>query len=401
MNDYFQIHHGDCFDVLKTIPDNSIDAVVTDPPYGIRFMGKAWDGADIEQKVNKRRSQAFNDPSCTRNGGHNSIAAEAGKYDMSLKGLKAFEEWTALWAKEVLRVLKPGGHLISFAAPRSYHRMTSGIEDAGFEIRDQIQWIFGSGFPKSHNLSGKFKGWGTALKPAHEPICLARKPLPSNVATNMDLHGVGAINIDECRVGDEIRYAAYTSFSACSNNQLGAPGTAEARRGTQGEAKEYIGRWPANLVHDGSDEVLAYFPNTKSGQPSGTKAGNNNNVYNQYAGGIPVSGYGDAGSAARFFYCAKASKKDRGENNRHPTVKPTDLMRYVIRLVTPKGGVVLDPFTGSGSTGKAAILEGFKFIGIECESESVLTARERCDLALQEFLEVLPKPRLYMLGELV
>ncbi|MEG2269205.1 MAG: site-specific DNA-methyltransferase, partial [Acinetobacter sp.] len=274
---------------------------------------------------------------------------------------------------EVLRVLKPGGHLVSFAAPRSYHRMCSGIEDAGFEIRDQIQWVFGSGFPKSHNLSGKFKGWGTALKPAYEPICLARKPLISTVANNVATHGTGAINIDDSRI-------------------LSGTNT--------------LGRWPANLIHDGSNEVRIVFPES-NGQQGNLKKQNKtrqspNGIFSGMRPALDHPKRIDTDkSASRFFYCAKASRNDRGENNKHPTVKPTDLMRYLCRLVTPNGGVVLDPFTGSGSTGKAAIIEGFKFIGIERESKSILTATERCELAARELHKVsLARPR-YLLGELV
>ncbi|WP_335953716.1 DNA-methyltransferase [Acinetobacter higginsii] len=417
MKDSFQIIHGDCFEVLKTVPDNSIDAVVTDPPYGIRFMGEAWDGEDIEKKVEKRRSQACNDSTCTKKGGHNSIAAEAGKYDFSLKGLKAFEEWTHLWAAEVLRVLKPGGHLVSFSAPRSYHRMVSGIEDAGFEIRDQIQWIFGSGFPKSHNLTGKFKGWGTGLKPGYEPICLARKPFKGSVADNMNIHSVGAINIDECRVHtfDGIRSSANNNIKGGSFN---SDNSMKQRESVY--VQNELGRWPANLIHDGSDEVLNAFPEA-SGAQSDVKNQHKcrqspNGIFNGMRPAIdrPARIELDK-SAARFFYCPKASRTDRNEGlgeippqfkhgstlrdaenlterkgNFHPTVKPTDIMRYLCRLVTPKGGTVLDPFTGSGSTGKAAILEGLKFYGIEREDKYIPIANARCTHALNTLVDKKP-----------
>lgn len=317
---------GDCLEVLRTLPDNSVDSVVTDPPYGLSFMGKKWD------------------------------------YDVPS---------VEIWA-ECLRVLKPGGHLLAFAGTRTQHRMAVRIEDAGFEIRDMIAWVYGSGFPKSRNLKDEWQGWGTALKPALEPITVARKPLVGTVAANVLQHGTGALNIDGCRVGNEVRHAAYTSFAACHGNRLGAPGTAEARRGTQDEVKEYVGRWPANLIHDGSEPADLL------------------------------------GEAARFFYCAKASKRDRDEGlegfepnktndgrkvdadnafqrgatlraNTHPTVKPTDLMRYLCRLVTPPNGTVLDPFMGSGSTGKAAKLEGFQFIGIEREAEYLEIAKARIE----------------------
>ncbi|WP_422766324.1 DNA methyltransferase, partial [Pseudomonas aeruginosa] len=180
-------------------PDNSFDSVVTDPPYGIRFMGKAWDGADIEARAARRAEMPSHAPDAGPNGGHRSVAAEAGKYDLTPKGMLAFQAFTLEWAAECLRVLRPGGHLLSFASPRTYHHMAVGIEMAGFEIRDQIMWVFGSGFPKSHNLSGEFEGWGTALKPGHEPICMARKPLVGTVAANVLAHGTGALNIDACR----------------------------------------------------------------------------------------------------------------------------------------------------------------------------------------------------------
>ncbi|WP_235507321.1 site-specific DNA-methyltransferase [Acidovorax sp. Leaf78] len=349
------------------MPDNTVDSVVCDPPYGLSFMGKRWD------------------------------------YDVPS---------VDVWA-ECLRVLKPGGHLLAFAGTRTQHRMAVRIEDAGFEIRDMIAWVYGSGFPKSHNGD-----WGgTALKPALEPITLARKPLNGTVAENWGAYGTGALNIAACRVGDEARTAAFTSFAACSNNALGAPGTAAARRGTQGDAQEYVGRWPANLVHDGSDEVLEAFP-AAPGQlvaaSTSTTPRDNQNVYGAMQRGRgeePSAASANGGavgfkmkpgmrrdattSAARFFYCAKASREDRNEGlesfaapavrtdatmgdreraysaarngNHHPTVKPTTLMAYLVRLVTPAGGVVLDPFMGSGSTGKAALPEGFQFIGIERE----------------------------------
>jgi site-specific DNA-methyltransferase (adenine-specific) len=380
------IHHGNCLEVLRTLPDNSVDAVVTDPPYGLSFMGKRWD------------------------------------YDVP-----SVEVWA-----ECLRVLKPGGHLLAFAGTRTQHRMAVRIEDAGFEIRDMIAWVYASGFPKSldvskaidkaagaereivgrakgagtkdpdsfgngHNVeyditapatpaAQQWSGWGTALKPALEPITVARKPLIGTVAENVLTHGAGAINVDGCRVGSE-------TIEQHRNPQK----TWREREGRTDipDSADYSvtttqGRWPANLIHDGSDEVMGMFPKSASGT---SENDNENN-----------------GSAARFFYCAKASKRDRDEglegfdlqapihgradqtgNNRslhvsgsktprantHPTVKPTDLMRYLCRLVTPPGGVVLDPFTGSGSTGKAAILEGFQFIGIEREAEYVEIAKAR------------------------
>jgi DNA modification methylase len=404
MESRYQLHHGDCLEVLKTLPDCSIDAVVTDPPYGLSFMGKRWD------------------------------------YDVP-----AVEVW-----QECLRVLRPGGHLLSFAGTRTQHRMAVRIEDAGFEIRDLIAWVYGSGFPKSLDISKaidkeaglerekipvgdpvkrmipgadqdktgswikdngreyqpgveipateaakQWQGWGTALKPAFEPVTMARKPFASTVAANVLEHGTGGLNVDGCRVGTEV-------VKTCGGKKGGVAYGDWAKAINE----THIGRWPANFIHDGSEEVVALFPETTSGRPAGIKAGNNNNVFGQFSGGVPVTGFGDSGSAARFFYTAKASKADRdagceamsikdvhrygswiGEGvdpnaparnrNHHPTVKPTDLMRYLCRLVTPPGGIVLDPFTGSGSTGKAAILEGFRFIGIEREAEYIEIARAR------------------------
>ena len=337
--------NSDCIEAMKAMPDNSVDSIVTDPPYELGFMGKSWDASGI----------AFN-----------------------------VEVW-----REALRVLKPGGHLIAFSGSRTYHRMAVAIEDAGFEIRDQIMWVYGSGFPKSHNIekainkidgvefiekpasgvgfmnaegaggynttinqleqvgdsserAADWQGWGTALKPAHEPMVLARKPLIGTVANNVLTHGTGGLNIDGSRVGD-------------------------------------AGRFPANFIHDGSDEVAELL-----------------------------------GEPARFFYCAKASKRDRNEGlddsyakqmdesrkagskggnnprnrganeriNHHPTVKPTTLMQYLVRLVTPPNGTVLDPFMGSGSTGKACAYEGFDFIGIDQSAEYVEIAKARIDFAL-------------------
>lgn len=317
-----KLHHGDCLSILRSMPDNSVDSIVTDPPYGLSFMGKKWD------------------------------------YDVPD---------VELWA-ECLRVLKPGGHLLAFAGARTQHRMCCRIEDAGFEIRDMIAWVYGSGFPKSHNLKGCLTGWGTALKPALEPITVARKPFKGTVAANVLEHGTGALNIDECRINCDdslVRPSVSRDNRVAYGKGLGA-----------GVQIEPFGRWPANLIHDGSDEVVALFPVTTPSRASMRGAGLAGPDGKIYGKGNPdfntLRGVNDSGgSAARFFYCAKASKKDRGNGNNHPTVKPTDLMRYLCRLVTPPGGVVLDPFMGSGSTGKAAVLEGFQFIGIERESEYV------------------------------
>lgn len=399
-----QLMQGDCLELMRDIPDWSVDAIICDPPYGLSFMGKKWD------------------------------------YDVPS---------VEIWA-ECLRVLKPGGHLLAFAGTRTQHRMAVRIEDAGFEIRDMIAWVYGSGFPKSLDVSkaidGKlttgrsdsialrevnetrpgeatvrtqsqnghagfvgsgsvgpsvkrdtpatdaarqWQGWGTALKPALEPITVARKPLTGTVASNVLAHGTGALNIDGCRVGMSTADAAYITERIGGFNATKSIGGNGAYSGgeTMDRSAAYDaskGRWPANLIHDGSDEVLEQFPVTTSG--GGPKPGTPRTKANTY-GEPTVSeahAYGsNTGSAARFFYCAKASKKDRGEGNIHPTVKPTDLMAYLCRLVTPLGGTVLDPFMGSGSTGKAAVREGFNFIGIERDPEYFRIASERIAKASQ------------------
>ncbi|MGE8045186.1 DNA-methyltransferase [Pseudomonas monteilii] len=407
----YTLHLGDCIETLRAMPDNSIDSVVTDPPYGIRFMGKSWDGADIEARASYRASMPSHAAACGPNGGHRSVAAEAGKYDLTPAGMIAFQAFTFEWACECLRVLKPGGHLLSFAAARTYHHMAVGIEMAGFEIRDQIMWVFGSGFPKSHNLKGEHEGWGTALKPAHEPICMARKPLAGTVAANVLAHGTGALNIEGCRVeptGESRQRAGEVSQQ---RRYTDAGGTNfAAKPGIRGG--DPSGRWPANLIHDGSAEVVAMFPaEAGAAAPVRARGGDKfRSTYGAFAGSIDEAGstfHNDDGSAARFFYCAKTSRKDRNEGlltgdqkavctnatmrqvedadwparngNHHPTVKPTDLMAYLCRLVTPAGGLVLDPFMGSGSTGKAAMREGFHFIGCELDPEYLAITKARIE----------------------
>lgn len=341
----WKLHHGDCLEVMRSMPDASVHSVVTDPPYGLAFMGKKWD------------------------------------YDVPM---------VEFWA-ECLRVLKPGGHLLAFAGTRTQHRMCCRIEDAGFEIRDMIAWVYAQGFPKSHNLDGQWQGWGTALKPALEPVTVARKPLDGTVAANVIEHGCGAINIEACRIptNGETPTGSGSDAGWC----ISTPG------GNGGNVTPPSGRWPANLIHDGSDEVVRGFPHSGNGKGTPTIAKRQRNkgwCKSSPGGGVDgIDNYGDSGSAARFFYSPKASKADRedgldgfdmrpNKRNTHPTVKPTDLMRYLCRLVTPPGGIVLDPFMGSGSTGKAAVLEGFRFIGIEREVEYVAIAKARLEHAEQE-----------------
>jgi site-specific DNA-methyltransferase (adenine-specific) len=453
----FFLHQGDCIDVMVAMPDASVDAIVTDPPYELGFMGKQWDSTGIANSVD-------------------------------------------MWA-ECLRILRPGGHLLAFGGTRTSHRMVSAIEDAGFEIRDQIMWVYGSGFPKSLNVgkaidksagagretigrdakraakqtskrgteaygdfagsSGditapatdaakQWDGWGTALKPAHEPICVARKPLGSwvwiggdtdpthvhavipgpvtskhrlcaclakqvwqsnTVAENVLAHGTGAINIDGCRVnpGAHVPGGGGLKGGASSRHEGWQRPAHPTNEATQPHTS---GRWPANIIHDGSDDVLDCFPQTSVGTFAGKR--NYPKTKNSF-GEFEIrdeEGYpGSYGSAARYFYCAKASRKDRNEGldemekvtrnrddyrreintssgklrgdvpraNAHPTVKPTELMTYLCRLVTPPGGTVLDPFAGSGSTGKAAIREGFDFIGIEQSTEYFEIAQRRIE----------------------
>jgi DNA modification methylase len=324
-----RIEHGDCREVIKTLADASVDSCVCDPPYELGFMGRAWDRSGVANDV-------------------------------------------GLWS-EVLRVLKPGAHLIAFSGTRTYHRMACAIEDAGFEIRDQLQWLYGSGFPKSHNAGN---GWGTALKPANEPICLARKPLSGTVAQTVLEHGTGAINIDGCRVGTESTIVARSGPSAELGYMRG--GSRPAETGSEN------GRWPANVLHDGSEEVLeafAAYGELKSGAGAvkrATAAGHQANAYGKEsrAIGTPMISHADSGSAARFFYSAKADAEDR-LGSKHPTVKPVDLMAYLCRLVTPPGGLVLDPFAGSGTTGMACLREGFNCILIEREAEYIADINRR------------------------
>jgi DNA modification methylase len=396
---------GSCLERLKDLPDASIDSIVTDPPYELGFMGKSWDASGIAYNVE-------------------------------------------LW-RECLRVLKPGGHLLAFGGTRTYHRMAVAIEDAGFEIRDSIHWVYGSGFPKSLDVSkaidkaagvegavvgekrfGKtstgqgagwnanavaetgrqdvrapateaakqWQGWGTALKPAHEPIVLARKPLTGTVAQNVQEHGTGAINIDASRVPGEVPSVPMGEWS-----RSGTTGATSQRSGEMSEPHT-AGRWPANIIFDeaAGAELDEQSGTSKSKQTKGKRAGKTAERSVAFGGQDDVTmGHDDEGGASRFFYCPKPGKKERnagleklkaktageatdredgsaglnspragagrtgGSKNFHPTVKPVELMRYLCRLITPPGGTVLDPFLGSGTTAVAAILEGFQWVGCE------------------------------------
>lgn len=487
------VYQGDCIEVMRQMPENSVDAIVTDPPYGLEFMGRDWDG--------------FGTP-------------------------LGFQTWSEAWAREALRILKPGGHLLAFAGTRTYHRMASGVEDAGFEIRDCIAWMYGSGFPKSLDVSKaidkqrhdrgeiyevtawirkmrdaadltnrdidaafgtngmaghwttsksqpavptleqvprllgvlgvdeedvpdrikrllldmngysgqpgdawfkrkvigvgtsaiankeegprhtvgastavefditapatdaarKWSGWGTALKPAFEPVVVARKPLIGTVAQNVLEHGTGAINVDGCRI-------ATSEADAVAMQRVNTPGSGRFKTtkgsayGEYGPSREMDttrGRWPANVTLDEDAAAMldeqtgnvSYNPSGVFGRQRGDQSKDTPAAFAVRADGDGVFGYGDRGGPSRFFYTAKASKKDRntnGANNTHPTVKPTTLMRWLIRLVTPPGGIILDPFGGSGSTGVAARAEGVRCILIEREAEYLDIIRQRLD----------------------
>lgn len=425
------VHHGDSRDVLKTLADASIDSVVTDPPYALASTTKRW--------ANTERTEATMPkvPVYAR-----STAGFMGqKWDT---GETAFDP--AFWF-EVLRVLKPGGHLIAFGGTRTYHRLAVAIEDAGFEIRDQIGWLYGSGFPKSHDVSkaidkaagatreivGKrtgraasprtdmrggrlvgspdrhldlsaitapatddakaWEGWGTALKPAWEPIVLGRKPLIGTVAANVLTHGTGAINVDGCRVpsDDDLRAGAgilpMRHHPEIPRGRVGEPSHNQRyteRGGTNFAALpgprggDVKGRFPANIIHDGSDEVIAAFPEQSGGgTPAKRSSDKFRNTFGEFRGNETEDGIGgSSGNAARFFYSAKADKGDR-LGSKHPTVKPVDLMAYLCRLITPPGGTVLDPFAGSGSTGMACLREGFDAVLIEREEKFVADIKRR------------------------
>jgi site-specific DNA-methyltransferase (adenine-specific) len=354
-----RVEHADCREAIKALADASVDACVTDPPYGLGFMGRDWDTFKATHKT------ASNNKADGWKWGGAPGAVSKRFYE----GGAAYQSWCLEWASEVLRALKPGAHLIAFSGTRTYHRMACAIEDAGFEIRDQIGWLYGSGFPKSHNAGN---GWGTALKPAWEPICLARKPLTGTVAANVQEHGTGALNIDGCRVAGQVH-----SASGALQGYGGSSSGLYERGNGRGELRE--GRWPANVIHDGTDEVLkafeAYGESKSTDQPRNNSTGDTEQ-WRMRRQDFTTHGFSDTGTAARFFYSAKADAEDR-LGSKHPTVKPVDLMAYLCRLVTPPGGLVLDPFAGSGTTGMACLREGFRCILIEREAEYVADIHRR------------------------
>lgn len=364
------LHHGDCLDVLKTLPDCSIDACVTDPPAGIEFMGKAWDRF-VERAPNPSGPQT--DEWATRG---NPFARQAtpryrGKTGASLL---PFQDFIAEVFGEVYRVLKPGAHAAVWALPRTSHHTGMGIERAGLEIRDRLSHFFGSGFPKSMNLGD---GRGTALKPACEDWWLARKPLDGTVAANVLAHGTGALNIDACRIEGAPRDPGFVAPSERSD------GWGMQRTGLVGKDPA-AGRWPANVIldEDAAAELDAQSGMLHSGgyPPEGGQRSRGQTFGAPNERGEARFG-GSDGGASRFFYCAKPDRAERhlGVRNTHPTVKPVELMRYLVRLVTPPSGIVLDPFMGSGTTGIAALAEQRSFIGIERSAEYIEIARRRIE----------------------
>lgn len=364
------VWQGDSREVLAGYAADSFDSVVTDPPYALVSIARRY-GAEVRSNL---EVPADKDLTNVKAAQYKRLAGGfmGQKWDT---GETAFAP--AFWA-EVLRVLKPGGHILAFSGTRTYHRLACAIEDAGFEIRDMVSWVYGSGFPKSHNAGN---GWGTALKPALEPIVLARKPLIGTVAANVLKHGTGAINIDGCRVA-----ADWDTDPTARGWQGQTNGAAsfQAERVTGGEKPQpnNLGRWPANVIHDGSEEVTAGFPDSVSSGGINTNGHDGEMRMGRTSGqGSNAGGLNDSGSAARFFYTAKADSDDR-IGSKHPTVKPVDLMRYLCRLITPPGGMILDPFAGTGTTGEAAFYEGFRATLIEREPEYMADIERRMALCM-------------------
>lgn len=354
-----RLEHGDMREVLARIPDR-FHAVVTDPPYHLASIVKRFsksNPADVEKNATDRKIA----------GQGTSPHGRAARGFMGKEwdgGDIAFQPET--WAL-VGSVMVPGAHLVAFAGTKGSHRMACAIEDAGFEIRDTLAWLYGSGFPKSHNQKGDWDGWGTALKPAYEPVVLARWPMAGKtVAANLAEHSCGALNVTACRIGTD---------GGTAGAGAGAIVFSDGLNGKRGEPVPGLGRWPANVVHDGSEEVLAAFPD-RDGATSNGKSGTLGIAHEGYRAMLQAPSFADSGSAARFFYSAKADAADRLQS-KHPTVKPVDLMRWLVRLVTPPGGLVLDPFAGSGTTGMACMAEGVDCVLIEREAEYVADIRRR------------------------
>lgn len=420
------MHHGDLFAVLPTLGAASIDACVTDPPYGIGFMGKEWDSfkPELSERLRERGhswvKKRPDNPNLNGRVRQPGVSPSAVEYDRSSEGQRGFQAWTERWAREVHRVLKPGAYLVVCGAPRSHHRMMCGLEDAGFVIRDCFAWLFGSGFPKNYNLGN---GKGTALKPAHEPIALAWKPFAGSIKATHQKHGTAALNIDACRVGDEQIISNGQAVSDLNARRF-REGTRPTAYDAPQEASSHCGRWPANVL---LDEVAAAQLDAQTSELSTHGCGEHyrdtektRNLYRAFAGtaSLAPAQQTEIGGASRFYYVAKPSREERdygceglplgkvrpdgaafgeqtmwnGQNgdaewraknpnhparNSHPTVKPVELMRWLVKLVVPIGGVCLDPFTGSGTTGMACRYELREFIGIEREAEYVAIAERR------------------------
>lgn len=385
------VYHGDCLDILPVLPDGSVQAVVTDPPYGLDFMGKAWDSFDRSPR---------------RVAGTGGTQAPFSNHSVRLDAARgaAFQDWCARWARECLRLLTPGGHLVVFGGTRTWHRLAAALENVGFEIRDSIAWLYGSGFPKSLDVAkamddagGRWRGWGTGLKPAFEPIIVARKPLGGTVATTVRRFGTGALHIDACRVSTGSRpprIGRDRNTPGKSTYGKNGPGGGSHAAGLTDH-----GRWPPNVVLTHAvgceDDCFAACPVSELDAHSGLlRSGANptrrhtdvfRDCYGEFRGSVaprPIRGP-DSGGAARFFpafrWQAKASRAERPrvDGTAHPTVKPLQLMRWLVCLVTPNGGLVLDPFLGSGTTAEAARLEGFRCIGIEREADYLRLIRAR------------------------
>jgi DNA modification methylase len=443
---------GDCVRLMGVwMPPNSIDAIVTDPPYGLEFMGREWD------KLGGPHWRTDRAPDKTGRGSWFGDNHDSPRYGGKPRDQQA---WHERWAIEAYRVMKPGGHVLAFGGTRTYHRLACALEDAGFEIRDCLSWLYWSGFPKSHDISkaidreagavrevmgykpnlpglhrsrstanhftdddwqgsddaaraitepataeaAEWAGWGTALKPAWEPIILARKPIMRNtVAQNVQAFGTGALNIDGCRIEGEYKWRASDSDSV---------GGGMFPNGSSGDGPNAAGRWPANLVLDPEAAAMLDAQSGVSTSPNKVTRGGNRNQAFGMSRQDGVDCYGDTGGASRFFYVPKASREERNAGldgmpevesrgnygdgiqdnrphtkpgyeyratvrNHHPTVKPVDLMRWLIRLITPPGGIVLDPFNGSGSTGCAAAAEGVAYIGLELDAEYCEISRRR------------------------
>lgn len=417
------LYLGSCEAVMRAMPADSVDAGVTDPPYGIGFMGKEWDTFDPE-KARATKHFAINNGDHGRKDSPNpnlrgrrqtpAISPSQIEYDRWIEGQRGFQRFTEGWARELLRVLKPGAHLVVCGAPRSAHRMVCGLEDAGFEIRDSFAWLFGQGFPKSKNLrdeDGSKSGWGTALKPGHEPICLARKPLRSDVENTAAVWGVGALNIEACRINPGAVVPGGSGGFSADGSMHGVDG-------------HYEGRWPANvLLDEHAASLLDEHAGERVSGANPTRRGSDKfrKIFGTFKGEAsctPARG-AERGGASRFYFVAKPSRAERdfgcedlpartpgectereegsagitpyagagrsgGGRNFHPTVKPVALMRWLMRLVTPPAGTVLDPFLGSGTTGMAAAVDGYTFLGIEKEEKYMALSDARISAVLRE-----------------